>query len=204
MIDSLEVYNSLLGQASTLAHDKKEEMDLSKLNTAECVICCSEIVLGPHEAVVAMCIPPGEMPRHFECGHALHRDCYAVYLCSSKRGGACPICALERSPGLGGHDEVLDDEYEAHDDGRGEQHMGDPFALPEAQHLQEQQQSARSPSPPSFTELSVLDALALATSRRDADDANSDVESLDDAVREELELQAALRLSVRGEQGGEG
>lgn len=45
------------------------------------------------QLVRRMKIPPGEAPRHFECGHALHADCYTIYVCSA--GHACPICALD-------------------------------------------------------------------------------------------------------------
>ena len=33
-------------------------------------------------------------PSHFACGHALHKDCFAIYACS--QGWSCPICKLEQ------------------------------------------------------------------------------------------------------------
>ena len=95
------MYNAMLGLSGPLDdEERKDRGEDPSLNTETCSICCSEIVLGPQEAVARMQIPPGERPRHFECGHALHSDCFAVYTCSSPSGHACPICAIERSDAL--------------------------------------------------------------------------------------------------------
>ena len=90
-IDSVEAYMRRVGAAA----DEASELDLRGLNTETCAICCAEIILGPQHAIAEMSIPPGERPAHFECGHALHADCFAVYTLSS--GSACPVCKLERS-----------------------------------------------------------------------------------------------------------
>uniref|UniRef100_A0A7S2H210 RING-type domain-containing protein n=1 Tax=Haptolina brevifila TaxID=156173 RepID=A0A7S2H210_9EUKA len=89
-VTSLEMYNRLLG-----APPSTDAPPSASLNTETCPICCDEIMLGPHHLVVEMKLPPGEAPQHFECGHALHADCFASYTLS--RGRQCPICAVESS-----------------------------------------------------------------------------------------------------------
>ena len=86
-------YNDLIGASS--AADAEAEVDRSGLNVETCPICCSDIILGPQHAIATMTIPPGQEPRHFECGHALHSDCFAIYTVSS--GHACPVCAVDGS-----------------------------------------------------------------------------------------------------------
>ncbi len=73
-------YNDLIGASS--AADAEAEVDRSGLNVETCPICCSDIILGPQHAIATMTIPPGQEPRHFECGHALHSDCFAIYTVS--------------------------------------------------------------------------------------------------------------------------
>jgi len=94
VVASLEMYNSLIG-ASSGALPAVDPAYASELNTEACAICCEDIILGPHHLVVEMKLPPGEAPRHFECGHALHSDCFALYAATS--GRSCPICAVESS-----------------------------------------------------------------------------------------------------------
>ena len=124
-IDSVEAYMRRVGAAA----DEASELDLRGLNTETCAICCAEIILGPQHAIAEMSIPPGERPAHFECGHALHADCFAVYTLSS--GSACPVCKLERSsapPPDDDDDEVrraaaaaeYADEYGGGEEGEGE------------------------------------------------------------------------------------
>ena len=94
-VASLEMYNSLIGKTTTAAAKAEAPAHAAELNTETCAICCDEIVLGPHHLVIEMKLPPGEAPRHFECGHALHADCFAEYTAS--HGRACPICKIESS-----------------------------------------------------------------------------------------------------------
>ncbi len=98
-IDSVEAYMRRVGAAA----DEASELDLRGLNTETCAICCAEIILGPQHAIAEMSIPPGERPAHFECGHALHADCFAIY-CASGGGRSCPICALDAADAGGGRD----------------------------------------------------------------------------------------------------
>ena len=89
------MYNALIGAAR--GDGLEEEPALApNLNTETCPICCDEIVLGPHELVIEMKLPPGQAPRHFECGHALHADCFSAYVRS--KGHQCPICAISSTP----------------------------------------------------------------------------------------------------------
>uniref|UniRef100_A0A7S0NRV9 RING-type domain-containing protein n=1 Tax=Calcidiscus leptoporus TaxID=127549 RepID=A0A7S0NRV9_9EUKA len=90
-VDSLEAYNQLLGPAGD---DSRASAEREQLFVETCAICCGELVLGPQQAITRLRIPPGELPRHFECGHALHSDCFAIYVVSA--GRSCPICALDR------------------------------------------------------------------------------------------------------------
>lgn len=92
-VDSLESYNAMLGALATQGEVKRS--DSLELNIETCAVCCSDIVLGPQAALKRMVIPPGEAPRHFDCGHMLHADCFAVYICS--HGRSCPICKLDRA-----------------------------------------------------------------------------------------------------------
>ena len=94
LVTSVDAYNELLGatrQASSSLADASE----IELNLDTCPVCCDELVLGPRSCFETLKVSPGEMPRHFECGHALHVDCYAIYIAS--QGRSCPICKLGHS-----------------------------------------------------------------------------------------------------------
>ena len=243
-VGSLEMYNAMLGLSGRLDDEELQGRGADpSLNTETCSICCSEIILGPQEAVARMQIPPGERPRHFECGHALHSDCFAVYTCSSPSGHACPICAIERSDSLplsasylaaldagnsngnesgegeGGGGRYLPGEeadadsfdgdagdfdgdrgggFEGGGGGGGFEGGEPPFNVFDG--------GARERE--SFSADAVLQALSLAgLGRRGDDDGEGeaagsleiDDEEAAEAAREELELQAALQLSVRRE-----
>lgn len=88
-----QAYNRLIGSPETASDATHERA--SELNTETCPICTEEIILGPHHLVLDMKRPPGEAPMHFECGHALHADCFAIYV--SSKGRQCPICMVESS-----------------------------------------------------------------------------------------------------------
>ena len=243
-VGSLEMYNAMLGLSGRLDDEELQGRGADpSLNTETCSICCSEIILGPQEAVARMQIPPGERPRHFECGHALHSDCFAVYTCSSPSGHACPICAIERSdslplsasylaaldagnsngnesgegegeggrylPGEEADADSFDGDAGDFDGDRGGGFEGGgggggfeggepPFGVFDG--------GAREPE--SFSADAVLQALSLAGLGRRGDDGGEgeaagslemDDEEAAEAAREELELQAALQLSVRRE-----
>ena len=139
-------------------------------------------------------IPPGEQPRHFECGHALHADCFADYVLSS--GHVCPICALDRSTTasarstlLGGaEDDEDDEEVEASARGRGRRGGGGGPGGDDDEAVGDYSE---------FTRTDVLDALALAGAHAHGEDSGEEGDELDDdALRDELELQAALQLSM--------
>lgn len=94
-VDTLETYNAMLGALASQSRREVKRSDSIELNIETCAVCLSDIVLGPQAALRRMgAIPPGEQPRHFDCGHMLHADCYAVYICS--HGRACPICKLDQ------------------------------------------------------------------------------------------------------------
>jgi len=101
VVVSVENYNSLLGAGA--AAEGESVLDTSGLNVEECAICCSMIILGPAARVRDIDLPSGQRPRHFECGHALHADCFAIY-CASGGGRSCPICALDAADAGGGRD----------------------------------------------------------------------------------------------------
>ena len=95
-VDSLESYNAMLGSLASAGEiARPASVAAEDLNVEVCAVCCSDIVLGPQSAIKLMSIPPGDAPRHFDCGHVLHADCFAVYICS--HGHACPICKLDPS-----------------------------------------------------------------------------------------------------------
>jgi len=97
-VDSLESYNAMLGSLASAGEiARPASVAAEDLNVEVCAVCCSDIVLGPQSAIKLMSIPPGDAPRHFDCGHVLHADCFAVYICS--HGHACPICKLDPSRG---------------------------------------------------------------------------------------------------------
>jgi hypothetical protein len=94
-VDSIETYNAMLGAVALQSQRDMKRSDSIELNIETCAVCLSDIVLGPQSALKRMrAIPPGEAPRHFDCGHVLHADCYAVYIYS--HGRSCPICKLDR------------------------------------------------------------------------------------------------------------
>lgn len=203
----VQYYNSLIGAKADDAPPDTDASDYKgELNTETCVICTSEIILGPQEAIRALRVPPGEAPRHFECGHALHSDCFAVYICSARSGHACPICALDRDSAErdsrtleesdGGDEYDEEGEEPPEDDGR---------RLPHGTRGAQPQLTPASASRGEFTELTVLDALAAASPRQrggrgpppaTTEDNDDDDEALD--PEEELALQQALQLSIRG------
>ena len=184
------MYNSLLGVSPADASSAAEaEYDQAELNTETCAICCSEIVLGPLEAVSRMDLPQGEAPRHFECGHALHSDCFAVYVCTASSGHTCPICALDHTStaAAGGKEEEETYAY-----GEAEEvevaRMYDALAAARrSAPLPAATSHSRVERLRSFSEVNILDALAIATRR--PDDSSEQTE-------EELELQAALQMSI--------
>ena len=147
---------------------------------------------------VCVCVcRPGEKARHFECGHPLHADCFAVYVCSAANGHTCPICTLDRpsvrnsnTVELEGDEGFSDDDdyhgrYEEGDEGEYDDEYGGPPPQQSESHPPPPQ-----PTPRGFTEDEILNALALA--RGDGEEEDDDADA-----REELELQAALQLSVR-------
>jgi len=94
IVNSLEMYNGMLGGTSEITdYAKAAGIDESELSVEACAICTEDIILGPQSAVVRMNLPEGQRPRHFGCGHALHKDCFAIY--SLSQGRSCPICKLE-------------------------------------------------------------------------------------------------------------
>ena len=154
-----------------------------------------------------LCRRPGEAPRHFECGHCLHADCFAVYVASANSGHTCPTCALDHRASSrrasrgddassdegargGGGGVGADDDYDDDDDYAGGSGYGYRDEGEEGEEEDDEYGSG------GFTEMQVLDALALA--RRPGDEVDDENEEEADA-REELELQAALQLSVRRE-----
>ena len=237
-IGSLEMYNAMLGLSGPLdADDEGKDGPYSALNTETCSICCSEIILGPQEAVSKMSIPPGEKPRHFECGHALHADCYAVYICSSRSGHACPICAIERSdvtPLSASYLAQLEAEEAEEEEAaarfmeaRSQQAAAEQVVL-EARGWDGERGRVRGRGGRDaagggggehdvdliggFSAGAVLQALSLAGAGRQSSGGEEEegegggvpLEDMDDdeaaeAAREELELQAALQMSVRRE-----
>ncbi|KAL1511541.1 hypothetical protein AB1Y20_006335 [Prymnesium parvum] len=100
VVDSLDAYNMLLkggfDPSAVRTTTDGVEVHPTDLNMDTCPICTEDLILGPQELVRRLHIPPGETPRHFECGHALHSDCYTIYVCSS--GHACPVCAVDARP----------------------------------------------------------------------------------------------------------
>eukprot|EP00320_Phaeocystis_rex_P006847 CAMPEP_0119075600 /NCGR_PEP_ID=MMETSP1178-20130426/81794_1 /TAXON_ID=33656 /ORGANISM="unid sp, Strain CCMP2000" /LENGTH=235 /DNA_ID=CAMNT_0007057835 /DNA_START=54 /DNA_END=758 /DNA_ORIENTATION=- len=98
IVQSLEMYNGMFsgdakGKEEADSVARAAGVEPSELHIEACAICCDDIILGPNAAVLKMKIPEGERPAHFACGHALHKDCFAIYACSS--GWSCPICKLE-------------------------------------------------------------------------------------------------------------
>ena len=210
VVGSLEMYNALLGGRSALETALDKGKYEGELNTETCPICCEEMVLGPQEAVTQMCLPAGELPRHFECGHALHSDCFAMYVMSS--GHTCPICALE-----GGPPRTQQEEEDDEDVSSGWEEEGEEDDAAYVQRLEERRRSARRQQREreqqqqqqgvgggvgGFNVEAVLDALNLAGARTsDAEDYDEEEEAeRREAAREELELQEALRMSIRESQ----
>ena len=186
-----QAYNSLVGEKD---HESAGGGQLAAeyegtLHTETSCVCTSEIILGPQEAVRQLKIAPGEAPRHFECGHALHSDCYAVYICSARSGHVCPICALDRHSAERDSRNLesdADNDFEDYDgeesgEGEGELHSNSPRLT--------------------FTDVAVRDALSAVSDQPPSnaippEHGAEDEEELD--PEEELALQQALQMSIRG------
>ena len=81
------MYNNVLGDMSDAGPSAAAAagIDEADLSIETCAFCTDDIILGPQSAVIAMKIPEGQRPRHFGCGHALHKDCFAIYSLSQGR-----------------------------------------------------------------------------------------------------------------------
>lgn len=185
-VDSLETYNAMLGALALQSQRDGKRSDSIELNIETCAVCLSDIVLGPQSALKRMgTIPPGEAPRHFDCGHMLHADCYAVYICS--HGRSCPICKLDR-PGAKTARDLLRSQADDRD------------ASPEL-----------APAPASVGSRSAPQNVRAGPSRRERNGCGGDEDGADDLyeeegeegwaaedlAREERELQLAVQASMQ-------
>lgn len=57
VVGSLEMYNNMIGLARHDSRDDLADKYDGELNTETCPICCSDIILGPQEAIIAMQLP---------------------------------------------------------------------------------------------------------------------------------------------------